>query len=189
MSAAQPTTPTATGPSTPPQATTPDADPAVPPPAGATNPSTPPRQTLPSSATVERTRQREDTPIRLPPQSIGKPPKTPDFRSVLQSARSSKGNGKLGTSTNSVPKSAPPGLRSRRFGGIGQGYTTQGARPAPSPFMFGGTTSAPSNAKKPGIDTEEHGTEEDIAAKIGVVQWDSSDEEESKPKLGSKSKK
>ncbi|KAF3912632.1 hypothetical protein ABW21_db0200027 [Orbilia brochopaga] len=203
MSTGEPTTPISTPPSTPPRATvvrtgTPDADTA---PASTdidanATTVTPPRQTLPSSATVERTRMREDTPVRLPPREIGKPPKTPDFRSVLKtSATAKKGNGGgvFGVNANAVPKSAPPGLRSRGFdvsggswGSSSHNTTTQGAgagRPAPSPFMTSIQT------RKSEMDTDGPGiADEDVAEKIGVVQWDSSDEEEVRPK-SSKTKK
>ncbi|KAJ6264104.1 hypothetical protein Dda_0246 [Drechslerella dactyloides] len=183
MATPEPTTPTSTSaPSTPPQTTTPDPSTSTAPaplPAHA-DPSTPPQQTLPSSATVERTRAREDTPVRLPPQSIGKPPKTPDFRSLLKSAGPKFGS--ANSSNAGVPKSAPPGMR--RFDvaeGSRIGSHATGSKATPrkaSPFTFNESASATTNSKKQSPDDD---TADDDAAKIGVVQWDSSDEEDSRP--------
>ncbi|KAF3907862.1 hypothetical protein ABW20_dc0106426 [Dactylellina cionopaga] len=120
-------------------------------PASPTSPaslSTPPRQTLPSSATVERTRPREDTPVRLEPFSIGKPPKTPNF-GLFRS--------KLGT---------PSSQQKDRMN-----VDSDSGTPQKNPFAPAGKR----QWKKP---TEKANFDADITANIGTIKWDSDVEDD-----------
>ncbi|KAF3909001.1 hypothetical protein AA313_de0204106 [Arthrobotrys entomopaga] len=116
-------------------------------------PSTPPTQTLPSSAAADRRglRALEDTPIRLEPQSIGKPPRTPNFGMMKP---------KLGASVRASAQKVKMAMDLDDNGT---------AQKVDSPFKSAGKG-------RYGMETRKADFDIDIASKIGTIQWDSDDD-------------
>ncbi|EPS36833.1 hypothetical protein H072_9671 [Dactylellina haptotyla CBS 200.50] len=120
-------------------------------PASPVQPTTPPKQTVASSATVDRIRlrAREDTPVRLEPQSIGKPPRTPNFamfKPKLGSASAQKFKMAMDLDEVGTPQKNGTPFKSASKGRYGQ------------------------KIEKADFDV-------DIASKIGTIKWDSDEDD------------